>query len=354
MFLNWALGLRKAGARVVWLDTVLPERSSRENEIAVRTLRQQLLSFGINDVVVLYRNGDPFLPALEHGCLEKDAVIEADLLLNLGYDLPAELIGSCHRSAFVDLDPGQTQVWIQRGELGIPPHDLYFTYGETVGISDLIPSCGIRWHYTPPAIALDHWPTAFSNNPDSPYTTVTNWWGSWMTLGDATFENSKRIAFLKYVELPRQVSARLEIAAFFGATVHDDHDRAVLRENGWGVRHVLDVSSTPQAFQEYLQMSRGEFSCLLPAYTILQTAWTSERTLNYLASGRPAIIQDTGASRFLPRDQGLLRFRTADEAVRCFETVENDYSHHCAAARKLVEEHFDATTVASRLLERSL
>ena len=83
-------------------------------------------------------------------------------------------------------------------------------------------------------------------------------------------------------------------------------------------------------------------------------SWTSNRTVCYLASGKPAIVQYTGPSRFLPEAEGLFRFRTMDDAVRAFAAVETDYERHCRASRALVEEYFDACRVVTRILERSI
>jgi hypothetical protein len=86
----------------------------------------------------------------------------------------------------------------------------------------------------------------------------------------------------------------------------------------------------------------------------LKTRWLSDRTLCYLASGRPAVVQNTGSSAILPDRCGLLRFNTVDEAATCVNAVNADYAHHSRAARALAEEFFDAKKVAARLLETAL
>ena len=83
-------------------------------------------------------------------------------------------------------------------------------------------------------------------------------------------------------------------------------------------------------------------------------AWISDRTLCYLASGEPAIVQHTGTSRFLPDCEGLFRFRTMDEAVCALSMAETEYERHCRAARALAEEFFDAKKVAGSVIERAL
>jgi hypothetical protein len=133
-----------------------------------------------------------------------------------------------------------------------------------------------------------------------------------------------------------------------------DEERAELEERGWRVRHSYDVASTPWDYQHYVQESSGEFSCVKPSCVRLQNAWVSDRTLCYLASGKPAVIEHTGPSRFLPDAEGLFRFRTIDEAARALEKLADDYDHQCQLARELAEEHFEARTVVGHVLEQAL
>ena len=107
-------------------------------------------------------------------------------------------------------------------------------------------------------------------------------------------------------------------------------------------------------YRDYIQKSRGEFSCAKPSCMRLANAWISDRTLCYLASGKPAVVQHTGPSGFLPDGEGLFRFRTPDEAAQALRAVESDYDRHAAAARALAEAHFDAGRVVGRVLERAL
>jgi hypothetical protein len=76
--------------------------------------------------------------------------------------------------------------------------------------------------------------------------------------------------------------------------------------------------------------------------------------LDTLASGRPAVIQDTGPSRHLDDRDGMRRFRTLDEAIAGIREIESDYAMHAAAARALAEEHFDARAAAERVLDHAL
>ena len=81
-----------------------------------------------------------------------------------------------------------------------------------------------------------------------------------------------------------------------------------------------------------------------------QNAWISDRTLCYLASGKPAVVQDTGPSSFLPNGEGMFRFSTMEEAVEALAAVDADYERHCRAAREVAEEYFDSDKVLTRLI----
>jgi hypothetical protein len=167
----------------------------------------------------------------------------------------------------------------------------------------------------------------------------------------AAYKNDKRAAFDAFVDLPPRVAVPLELA------IHLDGDRAEharLEACGWRVREAHDVAATLEDFQQYVQRSRGEFGCAKPAYVKMRTSWISDRTVCYLASGRPAVIQDTGPSRHLDGRDGMRRFRTLDEAIACIREIESDYAMHAAAARALAEEHFDARAAAERVLDHAL
>jgi hypothetical protein len=114
------------------------------------------------------------------------------------------------------------------------------------------------------------------------------------------------------------------------------------------------VAGTPWGYQRYVQSSLGEFSGAKPSYVLMQNAWVSDRTLCYLASGRPAVVQHTGPSDFLPDAEGLFRFRTLDDAAAAFDALATNYERHRQAARRLAHEHFDARKVVTRVLERAL
>src|SRR5256886_12133425 len=128
----------------------------------------------------------------------------------------------------------------------------------------------------------------------------------------------------------------------------------ILQSRGWRIRHSREVADNLENYQTHIQRSRGEFSCAKPSYIKLQTAWVSDRTVCYLASGKPVVVQDTGPSAILPNGEGMFRFTTLAQAAEAIETINADYEHHCRAARKLAETHFDAKLTMRKILDCAL
>ena len=167
-----------------------------------------------------------------------------------------------------------------------------------------------------------------------------------------SYYNGKRDGFLPFLDLPRRTPLPLELVVCLGAD--EDDERAMLGERGWRVLDPHAVAAAPWDYQRYIQESRGEFSCAKPSCVHLQNAWISDRTLCYLASGKPAVVQHTGPSRFLPDAEGLFRFRDLEEAARYFSLVEKDYERHSRAALALAQEYFNSDKVLARLLDQAL
>jgi hypothetical protein len=352
VFLNWALGLQANGCEVVWLEAIKPSAPICEVREQLALLKRSLAPFGLaGRIALLSRGPEPLAPELREECLPEEAATEADLLINQRYGASPEFLGRFKRTALLDIDPGLLQTWMGRGDIRLAPHDVYFTIGETVGQPGArFPDGGIAWQYTPPAVALEAWPVTPAAGP---LTTVSHWYmDEWEKDPDGTvYSNDKRTGFLPYLDLPGQVDVPLELALCLRG---DQRERAELETRGWRVREAAEVSAGPEAYRRYIQGSRGEFSCVKPSCVRLQNAWISDRTICYLASGKPAVVEHTGPSRFLPDAAGLFRFRTPEEAARHLRAVAAEYDQHSRAARALAETYFDARKTAGSLLERAL
>lgn len=364
VYMQYVHGLRQAGCDVYWLERFRRGKDRARDARAMTTFFERMTRFGLDGKVLLYTQddapdgGEPVLEFVGVTVREADAVLaRADLLLNFHYAIDPRLLARARRTALVDIDPGLLQFWISTGQLRVPSHDVYLTIGETVGTpAALFPDCGLSWTQFRPPVCLDLWPYSFDPKRET-FTTVAGWWsGQWvrgMVDGrEIYYENTKRISFLDFVALPERTPQPIELALYLADD--DDDDLALLDRHGWSVRRSQDVAGTPEQYRSYVQGSRGEFSCAKPSCMKLQNAWISDRTLCYLASGKPAVVQHTGPSAYLPDGEGLFRFTTVDEAAAALEAVNANYERHCRAARDIAATWFDARLVLEGIMNATL
>lgn len=365
VYMQYIEGLRRAGCDVYWLEQFRPSKYTQYNAELIASFVERMHHWGMGDRLVLYvlpdstSAGGDVCPEYINlsGQKAEDILKRADLLLNFNYRMPPQLLARFRRTALVDIDPGLLQVWISIGQIFPGPHDHYLTTGETVGTEQArFPSCGINWIHIRPPICLERWP--YVHDPDcEAFTTVAGWWsGEWVREivdgRSVLYENNKRVSFLEFASLPRLTSQPLELALLMSK--NDGAERQLLKNHGWRIQHSRDVAATPETYQAYIQRSRGEFSCAKPSCMKLQNGWVSDRTLCYMASGKPVVVQDTGPSAILPNGLGMFRFSTIEQAVAALEAVNADYARHCRAAREITEAHFDAKMIVRRILDTTL
>jgi hypothetical protein len=111
----------------------------------------------------------------------------------------------------LDIDPGELQIWMHKGEINLAKHTIYFSIGETVGQPGArFPDGGVRWQYSPPCIALDWWPPRRAGT-DAAFSTIAHWYDGWMEDGGG-YGHGKRSAFLPYLHLPKILGHQFELA----------------------------------------------------------------------------------------------------------------------------------------------
>src|SRR5204863_5398162 len=125
----------------------------------------------------------------------------------------------------------------------------------------------------------------------------------------------------------------------------------LLERQGWRVADGIEVGRGLDPYRHYIQSSKAEWSVAKNGYVVGQAGWFSCRSACYLAAGRPVVVQDTGFGGVLPTGEGILTFRTVDEAVGAIREVEGDWARHAKAAQTLAHEYFDSDKVLSRLIE---
>jgi hypothetical protein len=181
------------------------------------------------------------------------------------------------------------------------------------------------------------------------WTTVGNWRGYGSIQHEGVFYGQKAHSFRQFLELPGRTHAQLRPAlAIYPGEVKD---LEALKTNAWDVVDPAEVAATPASYRQFIQRSKGELGIAKSGYIESRCGWFSDRSVCYLASGRPVVAQDTGFARFLPSGEGLLPFSTVDEVVEAIESVSADYETHCRRAREIAEAHFRSDLVLGRLLE---
>jgi hypothetical protein len=272
----------------------------------------------------------------------------ADVVLNLsGSNLLRPWSLRAPVRAFVDTDPVFTQVQNltkdDRRALA-ESHNAFLTFGESFGPASEIPDDGFPWRPTRQPVVLDLWGPVEAP-PSGPYTTVMQW-ASYPAVeyGGRRF-GMKSDSFAEFMTLPSEVPVRLEIAAGGGAPWDE------LRSFGWSIVDPLEVTRDAWAFRRYVQLSRGEYSVAKHGYVTSRSGWFSERSANYLATGRPVVTQETGFGEHIPTGKGLMAFSTLEEAATAIRAVERDYRQHSVAAREIAEDYFESNRVLLGLLE---
>ena len=356
VYMQTAAALAAMGCEVYWLEQFHPT-GTRDDAVSLSTFFDRMRDFGFENKTILYKtkSDPPDYEFIDFDPRHAEHIFaRADLLINFHYGIQPELLSKFRKTAVVDIDPGLLQFWVANKQLTLPVHHFYFTIGETVGTSRaLFPDCGLPWIHIRPGIFLDLWPYSFGDSCEA-FTTVSSWWGKeYVSDGkDILFENNKRVTFLDFLDLPRFTNQPLELALSFGDDEAGERER--LEGSGWRVSHAFRVAGDPHAYQKYIQHSRGEFSCVKPSCLFFQNAWISDRTLCYLASGKPAVVQDTGPSSYLPEGDGFYRFKTMDQATGAFEQINKKYEQNCRAARKIAEEYFDIRNSLEIILNTAL
>jgi hypothetical protein len=356
VYMQYAEGLRRQGCEVYLLDTFTGQQATQPDRESIDRFLDHMAAYNLRDRVIIAIDGpDADLQYAGPADVDvPDLLRSVDLLINFNYGLTQEIVSHCRRSALIDIDPGLLQFWISTRMLKAAAHDTYFTIGETVGRpGSAIPDCGLHWIAIRPAVCLELWPYTYRSDAKA-FTTVSSWWGHREYVGSRNnyFDNNKRVSYLRFAELPEHTDQSLELALYLGEA--DEPDRRLLEGRGWRVRHSREVAGSPEAYKSYIQSSRGEFSCAKPSCVKFSNAWVSDRSLCYLASGKPVVVQYTGPSSYLPDGQGLFRFKTIGDAVGALEAINHDYERQCRLARRLAEEQFDATAVTRTILEQAL
>jgi hypothetical protein len=353
--LMYLLGLRDLGHDVLYIEDTgecvydpVQNTVSLDPAYGTSLIQRSLEPYGLGDrwSFVNYDGSYHGLSAAE----VRRWCADADLFLNLsgGFWFWRDEYRAIPRKAFIDSDPGFTQLAIAKEETQgsswyvefFDGFDRLFTFGANIGTAaSPIPVGRFRWLPTWQPVVLDEWSTAVP--PGDRFTSVM----TWRIESFADVDGNKDQEFLKVLDVPHRTGQRFQLAV--------NGPRRLLRTNGWEPVDAMATSLTPWKYREFIQGSRAEFGVAKHTYVAQRTGWFSDRTECYLAAGRPALVQDTGWTAHLPHHEGLLAFDDAAEALAGIDRINADYAAHARAAREIAREHFDARRVLARLVDEA-
>jgi hypothetical protein len=361
VFLQYLLGFRKLGWDVLFVDSLEPEMCVDEagargpvvNSWNVRYLNDVMCRFGLGDSFALLFDGGSRTIGMSRSALLERLRSSSALINVMGYLQDEEVLAAAARRVFLDIDPGFGQMWQALGlHDAFHGHDAFVTIGERIGQSScVVPTCGLDWITTRQPVVLDEWPVTFADLAARPVTSIVSWRGAY---GPVTYQGKeyglRPREFRKFASLPKCAGGRFEVAL----DIHpaDGRDIDLLRTSGWVLVPPCEVTGDPWRYREYIGHSAAEVMIAKNMYVETGNGWMSDRSICYLASGRPVLAQDTGLAGLLPTGEGLLIFTTLDEATEAVRAVRREPDRHQRAARRLAEEYFDSTKVLGALAEK--
>ncbi|HYC21076.1 MAG TPA: hypothetical protein VEI94_00155 [Candidatus Bathyarchaeia archaeon] len=358
--LQYLLGLARLGYEVYYAEDsgappYNPELLTVTDDAAynVEFLRKAMDRIGLGDRWIYWDERTDRYHGLGREALE-DLYRRAGSIWNI---CGATRVGERQRQGaklvYVETDPVVDELRLANGDPGarevFDAHDFLFTYGENLGTPFCpVPLSGYTLHPTRPPVLLDLW-----ESPPHPaagsFSTIATWEnrGKDVEFRGELYRWSKHQNFLDYLAVPLRCGIDFEVAI----RPPGEAETTLLRSRRWRTVDPFQVSRDLDAYVRFIQGSRGEFTVAKDIYVRPRSGWFSDRSVCYLAAGRPVITQETGFSRHVPQGLGLLSFSTLDEACAAVERVEADYLRHARAAREIAREYFAAERVLRAMVE---
>jgi hypothetical protein len=285
----------------------------------------------------------------------------ADLFINVSGAcfFPDELSPRC-RKVWMDTDPGYNQIrlavkpaWaenIDRWIAQVRAHDRHLTYAENIWAEDcLLPRLDIQWIPTRPIATLPEWRAVKETPPpaDAAYTTVMSWdyFAGKLEYNGVEY-HGKPPEYERFRGLPSRSPVKLSLAVGGHKTPTEQ-----IKADGWGLIDARAATLTPGSYQEFIARSAGEWSIAKNVFVHMRTGWFSCRTACYLAAGRPAVVQDTLWSKYVPSGAGVHAFSTMEEAVAGLEKVKANPERERAAAYEVAKAYVSPEAVLPGMLE---
>jgi hypothetical protein len=359
--LHYLAALRQLGFDVWYVEETRANSLSADNfsptqdhTANLKHVRKWMHWLGLEDRWVY---SPPSQPDVYFGALDKAGLDrlyrEVDAAFNL---CGAQELRPHHANiqclVYVETDPVQKQVYLAQGKQHwkklFAAYDYRFTYAENINHDDCeIPPTEFSWLTTRPPVYLPWWKTVGSPPQAAKVTSVATWKhkGKDIHWNGQVWRWSKHHGFLEYIDIPLKANLPMELAV--GGIKPSEMD--YLRTNNW---HLLDPKQLgdPEAYRDYVSNSLAEFTVAKEQYVKPNTGWFSDRSVCYLAAGRPVITMETGFSKFIPSGEGLFGYRSKDEVWTAIDAIATDYSRQSQRALDIASDYFDAGKVVSRMM----
>ena len=355
--LQWMLGLHRLKLDAIWLELLPATDDPRADQARIKNFQRQLRTHGLaGRYCLLYQKpaaSTHELDAVRCIGMSKQVLLNRlagpNTLLNLSYSIHPPFLLQFERRIFCDLDPSEIFYWMTKMELGQSSHDEFWTIGLNAHRNDCrLPKANLRWKTFYP-LADTRLLQSQPRPKVSKFTTIGQWyWSGAVEVAGEFPDLSKRVMFEPYLGLPARVpETQFELAMNISS---DDPERSRLQRLGW---HVVDphrVACTPRVYRRYMGSALAEFTAIKGVDVAWRTGWLSDRAAAFLALGRPVITEDTGATRYLPRDSGFRFVRNIDEAETAVKEVLRDWPRLSKQARACAVEVFDSAKNLRKIL----
>jgi hypothetical protein len=356
--LQWMLGLRRLRLDAIWVELLPATDDPRADQARIVNFQRRLREHDLaGRYCLLYQKPASDTQDLDEiDCIgiSKRALLDRlagpNVLLNLSYSIHPPVLLQFERRIFCDLDPSEIFYWMTKMQLGQSYHDEFWTIGLNVHNSDCrLPKSTLCWKTFYPL--ADTRLLQSQPRPTLPkFTTIGQWyWSGAVEVAGEFPDLSKRVTFEPYLGLPGRVpEAQFELAMNIRPS---DPEMARLQRFGWRVVDPHRVAGSPRAYRRYMKSALAEFTAIKGVDVAWQTGWLSDRAAAFLALGRPVITEDTGATRYLPRDSGFRFVGNIDEAETSVKEVLRDWRRLSKQARACAVEVFDSARNLRKILD---